>query len=60
MADSLLATALLEAPVTTRLALAAPSPRLREQAAHELSDLILHALEHPPTYQDRRQLALPL
>jgi hypothetical protein len=58
--DSLLADCLLAAPAVTRLALSAPSERLRQQAAHELAGTILAALEQPPQCYDARQIALPL
>ena len=59
--DSLwLAQSLLHAPAWARVALTAPNERLREQAAVELAQSIMIAIEHPPTIWDHRQMMLPL
>ncbi len=60
-ADSLwLAQSLLNAPGWARVALTAPNERLREQAAVELAQTIIVALERQPPIYDRRQMTLPL
>jgi hypothetical protein len=59
--DSLwLAQSLLHAPAWARVALTAPNERLREQAAVELAQSVIAAIEHPPTIPDIRQMTLPL
>jgi hypothetical protein len=59
--DSLwLAQSLLHAPGWARVALTAPNERLREQAAVELAQTIIVALERQPPIYDRRQMILPL
>lgn len=59
--DSLwLAQSLLNAPGWARVALTAPNERLREQAAVELAQTIIVAMERPPTIHDTRQMTLPL
>jgi len=59
--DSLwLAQSLLHAPAWAKVALTAPKERLREQAALELAQSIVNAMERPPTIHDQRQMTLPL
>ncbi|MBO9579661.1 MAG: hypothetical protein J7498_02070 [Sphingobium sp.] len=59
--DSLwLAQSLLHAPAWARVGLTAPSERLREQAAVELAQSIVVAMEQPPVFYDHRQMTLPL
>lgn len=59
--DSLwLAQSLLHAPAWARVGLTAPNERLREQAAIELAQSIIVAIERQPTIHDIRQMALPL
>ncbi|WP_370175272.1 DUF6771 family protein [Sphingobium abikonense] len=59
--DSLwLAQSLLNAPGWARVALTAPNERLRAQAAVELAQTIIVALERQPPIYDGRQMALPL
>lgn len=59
--DSLwVAQSLLNAPAWARVALTGPTERLREQAAVELAQTIVRAIEHPPVIVDQRQMTLPL
>ena len=59
--DSLwLAQSLLNAPGWARVALTVPNERLREQAAVELAQTIIVAMERQPPHFDRRQMTLPL
>ena len=59
--DSLqLAQTILQAPAWARVGLTAPSERLREDAAAELAQTVIAALEKPETIYDARQMALPL
>ncbi|QJR03499.1 hypothetical protein HH800_15725 [Sphingobium yanoikuyae] len=59
--DSLwVAQSILLAPGWARVALTAPNERLREQAAVELAQTIVRAIEHPPMVVDHRQMILPL
>ena len=57
---STLATTLLTAPAWCRVGLTAPSQRLREQAAAELAQAVLGALEASTPAHDARQMTLPL
>lgn len=50
----------LNAPGWARVALTAPNERLREQAAVELAQTIIVAMERQPPHFDRRQMTLPL
>ncbi|MEZ7272917.1 hypothetical protein NYF14_05485 [Sphingobium sp. 10 DY56-G10] len=59
--DSLwVAQNLLAAPAWARVALSAPKPQLREQAAVELAQAMIAALARPPVIHDPRQMSLPL
>jgi hypothetical protein len=55
-----LAATLLTAPAWCRVGLTAPSQRLREQAAAELANAVLGALEGSTPAYDPRQMTLPL
>lgn len=57
---SIIAHALLTSSGFARVALTAPSERLREAAAAELARGIVCALEGFPVGSDARQMALPL
>lgn len=57
---SIIAQALLSSSGFARVALTAPSERLREAAAAELARSIVCALEGFPIMPETRQLALPL
>lgn len=57
---SVIAQALLTSSGFARVALTAPSERLREAAAAELARSIVCALEGFPGGADARQMALPL
>ncbi|WP_308462169.1 DUF6771 family protein [Sphingomonas citri] len=55
-----LASAVLIAPGWVRVGIAAPSPRLREEAALALANRIVDRLEKPQVVVPDGQLALPL
>ena len=57
---SSLAQSLLLAPAWARVGLTAPVQRIREQAAAELAQTIIGALEGSQGQYDARQMALPL
>lgn len=57
---ALIANALLTSSGFARVALTAPSERLREAAAAELADGIIAALEGTAPPRDARQMTLPL
>lgn len=57
---SSLAQTLLLAPAWARVGLTAPVQRIREQAAAELAQAIIGALEGSQGQYDARQMALPL
>lgn len=57
---SSLAQSLLLAPAWARVGLTAPVQRIREQAAAELAQTIIGALEGSTAPTDARQMALPL
>lgn len=58
--SQLLQDALLAAPGWARVGLTAPSERIREAAASELVQVIIHTLDSAATMPDVRQIALPL
>ncbi|WP_425506077.1 DUF6771 family protein [Sphingomonas jinjuensis] len=58
--DSLLTSVILSASPITRLGLAAPSARVREQAAADLAEAIVASLEGAPLASERQQMRLPL
>lgn len=58
--SSSLAQSLLLAPSWARVGLTAPNERLREQAAAELIQAVIGAMEGSAPLYDARQMALPL
>lgn len=58
--DSLLTSVILSASPITRLGLAAPSARVREQAAADLAHAIVASLEGSPVAIEHKQMPLPL
>ena len=59
-ASAHLAHTILQAPAWARVGITAPNERLREQAAAELAQAVLGALEGSTAPYDARQMALPL